>query len=196
MANFTLVLRGQKLISPGDGECENHPLVSCPFIFACGWQPLAPPTASLFLPTPRLWLSLASLVYCVRKLCPFWEDNSRRERNAWFSGFLGSRDVFVFVYAYASHWTMDGEVRNQTQLLAYLFAEIESGWGSTAKVMACQRGRKGILLNGNWGKGVKWRVCVLVTQCLSTSSLGSCNHTRSVAGCWCVLQSSPSFPGL
>lgn len=34
MANFTLVVRVQKLISPGYGESENHPLVSCPFIFA------------------------------------------------------------------------------------------------------------------------------------------------------------------
>lgn len=30
---------------------------------------------------------------------------------------------------------------------------MKSGLGSTAKVMACGRGRKGILVDGNWGGG-------------------------------------------
>lgn len=47
---------------------------------------------------------------------------------------------------------MAREVRNQT-LSLHISAEIKSGLGSTAKVMAYGRGRKGILVGGNWGGG-------------------------------------------
>lgn len=44
------------------------------------------------------------------------------------------------------------EVRNQT-LSVHISAEIKSGLGSTTKVMACGRGRKGMLVDANWGGG-------------------------------------------
>lgn len=44
------------------------------------------------------------------------------------------------------------EVRNQT-LSVHISAEIKSRLGSTTKVMACGRGRKGMLVDANWGGG-------------------------------------------
>lgn len=132
------------------------------------------------------------LVHGVRKLCPFWEDNSRRERHSWFSGFLGSRDVFVC--AYAGHSELE-----KSEIRPCPCTSLQrSGWdwGALRRWWPVGEAGRECLWMGTGAEGVKWRVYVLVTRFSSTSSLASCNHTRSVAGCACVLQSSPAFPGL
>lgn len=96
-----------------DGESENHPLVSSRFTFA---RQLAAshPSHSLFIPAYSEAVIESGLWCTVCGSCaPSGKTVLPRERHAWFSGFLGSRDVFIFVCAYASHSELEkSEIRH------------------------------------------------------------------------------------
>lgn len=158
IANTIFVLRGQRLIPSGTGKVWKPPPCVLSFHASCQLAASFPPTTSSFLPTQRRWLSLASLVHGVLTFCYFWEEDSWRERTAWFSGFLGTEDVFV--HAFGKHWAVDGEMeKSEGRPLSYLhlLPENKIGQKATGKEVPYVRGRKRIILNGNWDKKrLKW----------------------------------------
>lgn len=165
-ANTAFVLRSQRLIALGAVEVWKPPpcVPSSPYLPA-SWQPLPPPTASSSLPTRRLWLRRASRAHRVRSSATSGKRIHRKNWIACFSGSLGAGDVFVYVdgnHSWDSGWR---DQKSDCHLTTHFFPEIKMGWGIAGKEEAFVRGRKGILLDGSWGKRERNEECyILVTQ--------------------------------
>lgn len=178
MAHTTFVLRGQRLLPELRKSAHNRP---CPV--PSYW----PAAGSLFhsfsyLPTQKQWLSLASGSH-VLKFYHFWEENSQKERIAWFSGFLG-RGCFCLSLR-EPLWTVGGEIRNQPVFLLIPFLlKMRMEWESTRNWVAFAEPEREYFRLGQEGREAERRsVLSCRLNFLRTSSLGSCDHSWGFAGC-------------
>lgn len=191
MANLTLVLRGQKRISWGSGKVWKPHLVSCPFILAC--QLAASPTShSLFTPTYLEPVIESGLFAQVSLLLG-------RELLEWeLPGSLGSWWQGCFCLCLwkpcSEQWIEKFEIRQSSY---FYTSELKMGWEVLPKRQPVWE------QTGNtFGWELRedgWKECnVLVTEFLSTSCLGSCNHTQGFTGAehqvsWVIIP-APSLP--
>lgn len=168
MASLTWLLRGQKLISPGSGKVKPHP-VSCPFI----------PAYLEAMIESGLWHT---------ECRSFTTFGKRIIREKELHGSWGQEGFCLCIWKPLFDQWIEKSVSHPSLTL---LSRAEDGLGRHCeRDSLCEAGRESFWLGTEEGGWIE-ECYVLVTQFLSTSYLGPCNHTQS----W-QEQNSIRFPEL